>query len=136
MNTENTSEQKDENLTYEEKLLGVLRNFCFSSYEPFIVPILPSKADSDYFYKVFIHGCIYRQICFILNKNLELEEHLEIFNTLGKRIEDEDVIYSYNEIDLVRVEDCYDGERYRSYIYPLFGPCIRFDVKNKIVDAD
>lgn len=124
-----TENQTDfESLPYEDKLLSVLKNFCFTSYDPYVVPVLPLKEDTRYFNSIFVHGCLYRQICFILSKQLSLEEYFEIFETLDKRIQDENVIYSYNDRDLVRIEDYFEGDRLGQYVYPLFGPCIRADI--------
>lgn len=118
-----------EESTYEETLIGVFKNFCFSGYEPFVVPILPMQDDSDYLSSVFMHGCLYRQLCFILDRELSLNEYFEVFSTVAIRLDDDDLIYSFAGTDLVRIEDYYDGDRCGEYIYPLLGSCIERDMR-------
>lgn len=115
--------------TYEEKLLSVFKNFCFSGYEPFVVPILPEQEDHDYFNSLFKSGCLYRQLCFMLGEDLTLEQYYELNLDIDERFEDGNVICSFEGTDLVRIEEYYDGERSGKYVYPLLGACIRHDMQ-------
>lgn len=120
----------DDQTYLEEKLLPVFKQFIFSGYDAFKVAILENKQDSDYFTLIFLHGCLYRQICFALSESLSGAQYKFYFDHyVSERFEDDSRIFSFRGTDFVKISYYYEGDRVGELVYPLFAACIEADLK-------
>ena len=122
----------DDETYLEEKLLPVFKNFIFSGYDAFKVGIFENRDDSRFFLVIFLHGCLYRQICFALGKQLSGAQYKFYFdNHVTERFEDDSRIFSFQGTDFVKISFYYEGERCGELVYPLLAACIEADLKQR-----
>lgn len=122
---------------FDESLLQVYRNFCFSGFNAFTSDVLPDERYSEHLGDIFLYGCLYRQICFMLKCELSLEEFEAYCSTcLDRRYEHGHAIYSFIDTDLVRVETRVEGERSVFHIFPLLHDCIVQDMLSEDHSVD
>lgn len=120
----------DDETYLEEKLLPVFKNFLFSGYDAFKVGIYESKADARFFTVIYLHGCLYRQICFALGEQLSGAQYKFYFdNDVSERFEDDSRIFSFRGTDFAKISYYYEGERIGELVYPLLAACIEADLK-------
>lgn len=115
---------------FNNKLLPVFNNFLFSSYDPYRVPILPNKEDSDYFRSIFVQGCLFRQISFLENKKFDYKTYLPHYRKVEEKFINNEKFFFYKNIHLVKVSYYKDNDTIGELVYPLLKECIENDLRN------
>lgn len=67
--------------TFEKEVLPLFNKFYFSSNEPFLLPHIDDKTESDNLFSIIYHASIYKHLCFFKNIKLNYKEYSRLFNT-------------------------------------------------------